>query len=332
MKEVFLTIIIPVYNSQKYLKTCLDSIVNQKFNNYEVICVNDGSTDNSLQILQEYADRDGRFVLLNQQNSGQGVARNKALKQSLGKFILYLDSDDWLEDDALEKIYNKLINTPVDILIFNYKKHFLDGSIIEQMYNKPFYELFGETVFTKEQASNVLLSINALSFKVYKRDFLIKNNILHAETKFLEDHIFFIKSFLLADSLCCLNACLGNYRIHHQSTTFNIYKKIKSFEKILYMSFEAFEKYKFSDDKLLEESFLSNRIGGLLYYFNITPFLYKRQFFYSAKRIAKFINDKYDLCFYENNTKAYLFKYILNESYITYIMNRLKVLFSIYMV
>ena len=334
MENIFLSIIIPVYNSEKYLKTCLDSVIYQNFKNFEVICINDGSKDNSLQILQEYAIKDNRIFVINQQNTGQGIARNRALAQAKGKYILYLDSDDWLEDEALEKIYDKLNDCPTDILIFNYNRCDGDDTKTKQNinFNAAFYNLFGEDVFTKEQAKAVLFSTSALQFKVYKKELLIKNDIKYAETNFIEDHIFFIKSFLLAESFCCLNDYLVNYRIHGQSTTKNSYKYIQTFKKILYLSIDMFEKYKFSDDKLFEESFLLNRLEIILYYFSITPFKYKRKFFYTAKCIIQYINNKYNTLFFDNNNKVYLFKFILNNSFTEYLIAKLKLLLRIYMV
>ena len=95
------SIIIPVYNVEKYLVECLESIVNQSFKDFEVICVNDGSTDNSLEILQKYAENDERFKVLNQENQGQGIARNNALNIANGEYILFVDPDDFIELNML---------------------------------------------------------------------------------------------------------------------------------------------------------------------------------------------------------------------------------------
>ena len=97
---VKISIIIPVYNVENYLRVCLNSIVNQSLSDIEIICVNDGSVDNSLDILKEYAAKDNRFVIINQENCGQGIARNKALDIAKGKYIAFVDPDDWIEDGA----------------------------------------------------------------------------------------------------------------------------------------------------------------------------------------------------------------------------------------
>ena len=88
------SVIIPVYNVEKYLKQCLDSVVNQTLKDIEIICVNDGSTDNSLEILEEYAQKDNRIIIISQENQGQSVARNIALEKATGEYVGFVDSDD----------------------------------------------------------------------------------------------------------------------------------------------------------------------------------------------------------------------------------------------
>lgn len=108
--EVKISVIIPVYNVEKYLRECLDSVVNQTFKDIEIICVDDGSTDKSLEILQEYKRKDDRFVILQQRHSGAGAARNYGLKLAEGKYIQFLDSDDYFEPTLLEELYTRAEN------------------------------------------------------------------------------------------------------------------------------------------------------------------------------------------------------------------------------
>lgn len=111
------SIIVPVYNVEKYLKRCLDSLVNQTLNDIEIICINDGSTDDSLDILNEYAKRDERIVVINQENSGQSVARNKGIDVAKGEYIGFVDSDDWVSEDYFEKLYNSAIQNDAEIAV-----------------------------------------------------------------------------------------------------------------------------------------------------------------------------------------------------------------------
>ena len=100
-----ISVIIPVYNVEKYITQCLESLVNQTMNDLEFVCVNDGSTDNSLNILKNYAEKDSRFVIINQTNQGAGVARNTAIKAAKGEYLVCLDPDDWFELNAMEVLY-----------------------------------------------------------------------------------------------------------------------------------------------------------------------------------------------------------------------------------
>lgn len=112
-----ISIILPVYNVEKYLGKCLDSLINQTLQDIEIICINDGSTDDSLEILEEYAKKDDRIKIINQENSKQGAARNRGLEVATGEFVTFVDSDDWVDIDYLEKLYNAIINSNVNMAI-----------------------------------------------------------------------------------------------------------------------------------------------------------------------------------------------------------------------
>ena len=111
-----ISVVLPVYNVEEYLRQCLDSLANQTFEDFEVICVNDGSGDSSLSILEEYASEDERFKIISQENKGLSGARNTGMDYIKGKYTIFVDSDDWLELNALEKLYNKIIALDSDIL------------------------------------------------------------------------------------------------------------------------------------------------------------------------------------------------------------------------
>ena len=138
------SIIIPVYNVGQYLPKCLDSIINQTLKDIEIICINDGSTDNSLSILKEYASKDDRMIIIDKENEGVSIARNEGLDIATGEYIVFVDSDDWLEINALELCYDKIIQDNSDMLVFNHReiKHnkryeYKSFSLITQ--DKPFY-------------------------------------------------------------------------------------------------------------------------------------------------------------------------------------------------
>ena len=109
------SIIIPVYNVEKYIVECLESVVNQTYENLEIILVNDGSTDNSKEICLEYAQRDQRIKLYSKENGGLSSARNYGLSKVTGNYVFFLDSDDYLVTDTIENLLNMLINTNADV-------------------------------------------------------------------------------------------------------------------------------------------------------------------------------------------------------------------------
>ena len=117
MKIPEISVIIPVYNAERYLRDSLNSLLQQTFEDWEAICVNDGSADSSAQILQEYAAKDNRFIIISEPNSGQSVARNKALELAKGKYVAFLDADDLLKENFLESLYNAAEATGADLAI-----------------------------------------------------------------------------------------------------------------------------------------------------------------------------------------------------------------------
>ena len=117
-----ISIIIPVYNVEKYLRRCLDSVMNQTFQDWQAICVNDGSPDNSAKILDEYAKRDSRFIIVTKENGGLSDARNAGMKKASGDYIMYLDSDDFIHPQTMEIAYSLAIRDSSDIVSFTYDR------------------------------------------------------------------------------------------------------------------------------------------------------------------------------------------------------------------
>ena len=116
------SVVIPIYNVEKYLRECMDSVVNQTLKDIEIICVNDGSPDNSRSILQEYADKDERIKIIDKENGGLASARNVGVKAATGEYIGFVDSDDWIDLDFYEKLYNTAIQYEADIACGNIYK------------------------------------------------------------------------------------------------------------------------------------------------------------------------------------------------------------------
>lgn len=118
-EKPLISIIVPVYNTGEYLSRCLDSILNQTYKNIEVIIIDDGSTDDSLKIIREYAKRNSAIKYFTQNNSGQATARNKGIKYADGEYIMFVDSDDYVSNDFCEVAYNSIHNNYSEIAFFD---------------------------------------------------------------------------------------------------------------------------------------------------------------------------------------------------------------------
>ena len=117
MKPV--SVIVAAYNIEGYIERCLNSIVNQTFKDLEIIVVNDGSTDKTLKKIQDIAEKDSRIIIIDKVNGGVNSARNTGLKKSKGEYILFVDGDDWLELDAIDKLYKNIKDRNLDVLVYN---------------------------------------------------------------------------------------------------------------------------------------------------------------------------------------------------------------------
>ena len=120
MRNELISIIVPIYNVEKYLRQCLDSIMNQTYRNFECLLINDGSSDNSEDICREYVSKDSRFRYFEKENGGVSSARNLGIEHSKGEYITFIDSDDWVDSDYLEVLYNSLVDERADIAISTY--------------------------------------------------------------------------------------------------------------------------------------------------------------------------------------------------------------------
>ena len=129
MEKPLISVIIPIYNSQDFLSECVSSILNQSYTNLEILLVDDGSTDDSLKICNEYKKKDNRIIVIHQENGGVAVARNTGLKRAKGEYISWVDSDDKIGKDYIEKLYSKLIQHKADA-VMTYKDEKLSGDIV----------------------------------------------------------------------------------------------------------------------------------------------------------------------------------------------------------
>ncbi len=216
------SVIIPVYNVEKYLRACLDSMLNQSFSCWEAICVNDGSTDGSAVILKEYAARDKRFRVVEQSNAGLSVARNIGMKHASGDYVLFLDSDDWLETNALETLAG--IIDGEDMICFSGRRYLeLDGRYLptDQLEERTYQS--GMDYYNENALQHRDFAFVCVVLRLYKRSFLKENELRFKEGFFHEDNLFTPLACYYARIVKVINRSLYDYRVRDNSitTTYN---------------------------------------------------------------------------------------------------------------
>ena len=158
------TVIVPVYNSEEYIGRCLQSILNQTYNNFEILVVNDGSKDNSLKIIKEYENKyPDKIISINQENKGVSITRNESIKKANGEFIMFVDDDDFIDRDYIETFVNTIRENDYDVVLGGYRRPNQDGKIIKKMQLK-------DTEWSK-------FMIMAPWAKIYRKRYLLDNNI-----------------------------------------------------------------------------------------------------------------------------------------------------------
>jgi glycosyltransferase involved in cell wall biosynthesis len=235
-KSPLISIIIPVYNTEKYLAKCLENVINQTYKNIEIVVVNDGSSDNSIKIINEFREKDTRFILIEQSNHGISNARNSGIKASKGEYIVFIDSDDWVDLEMCEQLVNAINEHEVDIVFCSYLREFRNG------FNKPRYILDKERIFDKNESTDLRLrlfglfekdlkdpshadTLGTIYSKLYRTNIIKDNNLEFIDLNLIgsaEDVIFNISYFKYVSSAYYIHQCLYHYRkINETSTTTN---------------------------------------------------------------------------------------------------------------
>lgn len=217
------SVIIPVYNVENYLHECLDSLISQSLKHIEIICVDDGSTDHSLDILREYEQKDPRVKILTQKNQKQGAARNNALKLVTGEYVQFLDSDDYLAPNTCESLYKKCKELNLDMLSFGGTN--FDNDTREILGN-PYYEFrylpddWSKEIFCYKDCTAFLprMAVSA-ALTIYRRQFLKEHRITFPEKIYYEDNTFFVKAVTQAKRVSIDKTLYYYRRIHPMSTT-----------------------------------------------------------------------------------------------------------------
>ena len=315
--KIPVSVIIPVYNTASYLPQCLDSILNQSFDSLEVICIDDGSTDNSLEILKKYASSDSRIRIITQQNQGVSAARNKGLKFAQGEYVLFVDSDDWIESNIIEKSL-MLMQNGIDILAFSIRLYDTEKNIFNY---SSYYNYLNELpYFCKLNILQSLETIVQLPFeigsKVYRREILQKYGItFNSELQMHEDEMFNLRYILHSENYGVLKEYGYNYRHprpNSASSSINTtsIEDIKKFLRFVQLFSQIYQNAQSPEVQMFLQRFYFIRIYNIIHNFLVM----ENKQYYNAlrkelkknKEIMKHINKP---CFDDFETVRLVYKY-----------------------
>ena len=260
-----MSLIVPVFNVEQFIEKALKSAVNQTMKNYEVIIVNDGSTDGSLEIVNKFVDQYDNFHLINQENAGLSAARNNGLKKAVGEYVVFLDSDDFLQPTYLEDLYNACVENNADISYCAHYLHFYD-----QGFRLYMPMTCRKAVFNKKTALRRLIRDTTLHYfawnKCYKRSLFINNNIEFSDMYF-EDIATTPKLFFYSQKVAVLSKPLYNYTKRKGSIlrSMNV-DKINDYIKAYAINRNFFEKNGVFDDYKCSFKIFGYRIMLCNYY------------------------------------------------------------------
>ncbi len=223
------SIIIPVYNVEKYIGECLDSVINQTYKNLEIICVDDCGTDNSVKIVEEYSQKDKRIKIVHHnRNKGLAITRNTGVQNSNGEYIFFLDSDDYLNLDIIELLVERQKKTNADVVVSSFRNFAREKipNINSILKNRNFFK-FIPRERCQIDFDNFQNNLNSIFYvvwgKLFKKDFLIKNNIWHINQNICaEDNGFCLKVLSNFPLVSFLKNVGVNYRINPSSITLNL--------------------------------------------------------------------------------------------------------------
>jgi glycosyltransferase involved in cell wall biosynthesis len=267
-----ISLIVPIYNSEKTLRRCIDSILNQTSNNFEVLLINDASTDNSSKLINEFTQKypDLIYSIELKENQKQGTARNYGIRSARGEYICFVDSDDWIEPKLVEKVHIEALKSNSDLIFFDYFR-------VNENYQKQSIksvDINESSTINISIKKTLVLSPGSVISKAYKREFLIKNNLFFPERIFYEDNCFNYIVPPLINSFSYIKSELYNYFENLNGTTSS-----KKFEVFL-------DRFK-SAEILLKEALSRNYLT-----------IFQKEFEFVIT-----------LCHYTSNLKALIYKY-----------------------
>lgn len=228
MEEVKVSIVIPIYNVEKYLAECLQSVCRQTLKEIEIICVNDGSTDSSKSIIEKFMSKDKRVKIVDKKNSGYGNTMNRGFDSAKGEYIGIVESDDFVEEDTFETLYAEAKKYDLDVIKSDYYTFYGDSKKEDYINTCPEQQYYGK-LFTDNNKSEEVFSFRMNTWTgLYKRKFIEDNKIRHNETPgaSYQDNGFWFQTISLAKRLMYINKAFYHYRQDNPNSSINSTGKI----------------------------------------------------------------------------------------------------------
>ena len=297
--SIKLSIIIPVYNVEKYLNECLDSVIEANIENTEIILVNDGSTDNSREICESYSQKYDFIKLVNQENGGLSAARNTGIQKAEGDYLWFVDSDDFIEKNSILNIF-KQIEKNVDIIFTSYRRVYPDNSTFE-------YKAFNEDDNFDVEPFEYLYLLGNVSYAavrfIVKKELLIKNNIFFLKGIYHEDEEWTPRIICKAKSFGVVMDIVYNYRVGNPNSIIGKPNAKKVKDKIFICTrFNKLLKNNLSDKKkkFIISRIVHNYIGALNEYS-----IYSKE---TRKELKQLLKENFNLLSLSNSKKAKMVK------------------------
>lgn len=326
-----ISVIIPVYNVEKYLSNCLESVLAQTMDNFEVILVNDGSIDKSAYICEKFAERDKRLKVFHKKNSGPASARNFGLQKAIGKYIMFIDADDYINHDTFKVVFNVAEKSSLDLVVYSiYEKNVND--LKRREINECTFE---DQKSKKEFLKQVWIDSGMLASpvnKLYRTEVIKRNNILFNEDFFIaEDYLFNLKLIDVAKKGVSINTPLYYYLRHEESVSTKVYYNKYDIGLAIYKeSLKLFTKYNIKEKPYLDkihEEFATSMIRAM---FETTRQGYNKSLFIKLSDIKKCMSVKEIRALFSNSMDFSVFnRFVIfclkyKQSFIYYLAFKLR--------
>lgn len=302
------SVIVPVYNTEKYLKNCIDSLLKQNFEDYEIIVINDLSPGNAEEIIKSYNDKKIVYIK-NKTNKGIGYNRNLGIKKAKGEYVCFIDSDDYVKEDFISKMYNYSKENNLDLCVCDYVNVDEEGNKLKK------FNLSDFCITNYEENNKILCEINLAPWnKLYKKDMLVKNKIEFSETLKYEDLSFVALSIKNSKKIGKINEQLNYYTIHNNSETTTRDKRVFDIFKQLDIVRNEYKSGKYLDE--LTVSVLLN-------------YTIQQRYQIDKDTQSKFIDDAFKYL-NDNNIDYKHSEYIKNRSFLKRLIEKNKFITKIY--